>query len=115
MLLLIFFSFFLLYRFKQRSVTTILVALQVSSLSAALIIGKFYTIDTGLDLFNELFTLIILVMVIAPWIKINNIREIVYINNSRIIKLTNFLLVINLAMFFPLIIISAKNSFQIPD
>lgn len=106
MLLLFFFSVLLIYFYKSKSVTTILFCLQVVSLLIVSLVGKYYQIDTTLKLFNLFFTAIILLIVIHPWNKFRNIKEIYYFDDKKINKFTKFLLLLNLTMFIPLVFIA---------
>lgn len=96
----------LINSFRYRSISTIIYALQVVSLSLVSFVGQYYSIDSFLKLFNALFTILILVIIISPWSGYKNINEIVYIKENRIKKLTIFLLIINLIIFISLFLIS---------
>jgi oligosaccharide repeat unit polymerase len=106
MLILAFFIFQLIIYYRYKSVATVFVVLQVLSLSLVIFVGRFYQIDTALKLFNSLFTIFILTIVINPWNYYRGIKEIYYFNEKRIKKFTIFLLLINLVMIVSLVFIT---------
>ncbi|TXD50337.1 MULTISPECIES: O-antigen polymerase [unclassified Polaribacter] len=102
------FVFISLYisNFKNKSAASFLYGLQVLSLSGVYFVGEYYVVDSFTTAFNTCFTILILVLIISPWRKYKNIKEIVYLRETKIRKVTIFLLGVNLIIFISLVIIS---------
>jgi len=104
MILLIFFIFFLLYALtrKSKSVAIIMILIQIVSLCGTFFIGNDYPIDTFFKAFNLVITAIILTLLIAPWIKVTNIKNIYVTNELKLKKMTYTLLILS---FIPFIVL----------
>lgn len=67
-------------------------------------IGLDYPLDTYFKMLNLVITIVILTLIITPWRKINKIKEITIINEIKLKKLTNFLLIISTLPFITLLL-----------
>ncbi|MGE5351539.1 MAG: O-antigen polymerase [Clostridiales bacterium] len=79
------------------------IILQIISLFGVFIVGSEINVDSIPKLLNLIVTASILTLVITPWNKVNNIREIYDDNEQKVRKLTKFLIIISIFTFFVLL------------
>ena len=115
MILLFYFLILFIIYYKFKSVATILIVLQVISLSLMFLVDKDYPIDTLFKLFNFFFIALILTIVIAPWKNFSKIEEIYSPDEHKVAKLTRVLLIICLFMFITLLIVSIIVTIRYSD
>lgn len=115
MALLIYFFLLLFLLYKSKSVAIFFILLQILSLAGSFFIGLDFAIDTSFKVFNIGLTIVILTLIIAPWRKIRNINEITFVNEIKLKRLTNFLLIISIFPFIVLLATSIIVSIYVED
>ncbi len=106
MLLLIFFIFLLILFRKNISVFSLLLSIQIISLTALLLVNINVEVNSIKRFANILYTLIMLTILMYPWRKYNKIQEIYCINENKVNKLSKSLLIISALTFIILSITS---------
>ncbi|MBP6754886.1 MAG: oligosaccharide repeat unit polymerase [Bacteroidia bacterium] len=91
---------FLLLLNKKNKFSIFLIAIQILSITSAVIIGKDYFIEDYFQVFNLLFTFTILSLIILPWRNVKSIEEIDDLDYYKIVRLTKILFYISIIPFF---------------
>lgn len=115
MALLIYFVLLLFLLYKSKSIAIFFVLLQILSLAGSFFIGHDFEIDTSFKVFNIGLTIVILTLIIAPWRKIKNISEIIFVNEIKLKQLTKFLVIISIVPFIVLLATTIIVSIYVDD
>ena len=106
MILLIFFILLFFYYSKSKSVVLFFILIQVISLIGVIFINMDYELSTMFEVFNLLFTIVILTLVTSPWRKMQKIQTITVKNEMKLKKVTNFLLIVSVLPFVVFLLVS---------
>lgn len=92
MIISLFFILYLVFIRKTKSTAILLSFILFVSLFAGLLVGNEPQIDSLLDIFNIIFTIIILLIIISPFRKFGQINEIVSTDHKKLNRLTMILI-----------------------
>lgn len=105
-IILYFFTLLILFIRSRSYIFILLLSIQILSLLGAPFIGRTFEIDSIYRVFNLFFTILILTLVILPWKKFRNIKQITHQNEIKLQKVTRLLLYISGPTFIILTITS---------
>lgn len=99
-LILIFFSLLFLLLLKNRSVALFLTFVQLISISGTYFLGREMLVDTMSDLGWVFMIILLIFLLILPWRNYYQVNTIADIDQSKLKKITTFLIVVNSIVFF---------------
>lgn len=100
---------------KNRSIAIGLIGIQIISLCGTFFLGRDYLFDTLFKFFNLVITLIILTLIIIPWIRITNVKNIYSFNERKLKQLTYFLIIVSIIPFIVFLSISTFVFLYVED
>lgn len=117
MISLIYFIFILLILLfnKKSTIVLMLCGIQVVSLLCIFFTGKEYPINDLTRLFNVIYTLIILTLIILPWMNAGNVSYIVVGNEKKVNKLSRIIIYLSIVPFFLFLVISILVNIYVDD
>lgn len=107
--------FFVLLMLRNRSIALILIGIQIVSLMGTFFLGIEYPFDTFFKIFNLTITLVLLSMIIIPWMKVVNVKEIYSFNEVKLKRLTHFLIGLSIMPFIVFLVVSYFVLFLVED
>jgi hypothetical protein len=107
--------FFVLLMLRNRSIALVLIGIQIVSLMGTFFLGREYSFDTFFKIFNLTITLVLLSMIIIPWMKVVNVKEIYSFNELKLKRLTRFLIGLSIMPFITFLVVSYFVIFLVKD
>lgn len=115
--MILFFYFFLIFIFffSKSKLFLFLVLIQIVSLLGLFLIDASYEIKTFFDLFNLIFTIVLLSLIIFPWVNFFNIKTISVYDEKLLSKVSWFLIIISIPTFLILLTTSILVSILVEN